>query len=55
MNGVCHELWVECNVMPDKVGLIVDDTVTFSRRKRRIAWYEVRGGLGIFLYAMEEE
>ncbi len=54
MNGVCHELWVERGyVTPDRIGLVVDDSV--SEYERRIAWYRISHGTGIYLWTTDDE
>ncbi len=53
MNGVCHELWVERGcVTPDRIGLVVDDTV--SEYERKIAWYRIECGEGIYLWTRDD-
>ncbi len=51
MNGVCHELWVS-DVIPERIGLVVDDVAPECERK--IAWYKVSRGRGIFLWTAED-
>ncbi len=52
MDGVCHELWLENNVMPERVGLPVDEMV--PEHERKIAWYKVSPGKGVYLYTKYE-
>ncbi len=56
MNGVCHELWVPdgCGTTPSRIGLPIDNTMTFSRHKRRIAWYRIEYGEGIYLWTRDD-
>ncbi len=64
MNGVCHELWVPdgCSVTPSRIGLPIDDTMTFSRHvddpnggKKQIAWYRISCGTGIYMWTKDDE
>ncbi len=52
MNGVCHELWFEYAGIPERIGLVVDDTV--SEYERKISWYRIECGEGIYLWTRDD-
>ncbi len=57
MNGVCHELWVPdgCNIMPSKIGLPIDNDIPGVTLKiKRIAWYRIECGEGIYLWTRDD-
>ncbi len=53
MNGICHELWLDDNVIPERIGLPIDNIVW--KHKRRIAWYRIEDGVGIYLWTRNDE
>ena len=49
MNGVCHELWIESNVMPEKIGLPIEG------EPNAIAWYDIFHGEGLYICTLEDK
>ncbi len=53
MHNVCHELWFEYAGIPERIGLPIDNTVLGY--KRRIAWYRISCGAGIYMWTKDDE
>lgn len=53
MHNVCHELWFEYAGIPERIGLPIDNTVLGC--KRRIAWYKISHGRGIYTGIKDDE